>query len=166
MKALATAALVGLAFAGLGRPALAADPDPCTAHGGVLRAAMSSNTPTMDAILSTTTVTRQLAIHLWESLVTVDSQYHMIPQLALNWERSDDGLTYTFHLRPDVKFHNGATMTAADVAASLQRYFKVSPPSVHNMVVTLEKRGFITRTAGAGRSIRLRQGRDQLPDLD
>ena len=40
---------------------------------------MSTNPPTMDAILSTTTVTRQLAIHLWELLLTVDSQYHMIP---------------------------------------------------------------------------------------
>ena len=51
----------------------------------------------------------------------------MIPQLAVNWDRSEDGLTYTFHLRPDVRFHNGATMTATDVVASLQRYFKVSP---------------------------------------
>ena len=49
--------------------------------------------------------------------------------------------------------------------ADMQRYFNVSPPSVHNMVVTLEKRGFITRTPGAGRSIQLRLGRDQLPDL-
>ena len=49
--------------------------------------------------------------------------------------------------------------------ADMQRYFKVSPPSVHNMVVTLEKRGFITRIPGAGRSIQLRLGRDRLPDL-
>jgi Mn-dependent DtxR family transcriptional regulator len=49
--------------------------------------------------------------------------------------------------------------------ADMQRYFDVSPPSVHNMVVTLEKRGFITRTPGAGRSIQLRLRRDQLPDL-
>lgn len=49
--------------------------------------------------------------------------------------------------------------------ADFQNYFKVSPPSVHQMVVTLEKRGFIERTAGVGRSIRLRLSRDQLPDL-
>lgn len=49
--------------------------------------------------------------------------------------------------------------------ADMQRYFDVSPPSVHNMVITLEKRGLITRTPGAGRLIQLRLRRDQLPDL-
>ncbi len=49
--------------------------------------------------------------------------------------------------------------------ADFQRYFKVSPPSVHQMIVMLEKRGFIQRTPGVGRSIRLRLSREQLPDL-
>ena len=49
--------------------------------------------------------------------------------------------------------------------ADMQRYFKVSPPSVHNMIVTLEKRQLIARTPGAARSIRLLLSRDQLPDL-
>jgi DNA-binding MarR family transcriptional regulator len=49
--------------------------------------------------------------------------------------------------------------------ADLQRYFNVSPPSIHNMVVTLEKRGFIRRTPGAARSIQLLLVRGQLPDL-
>jgi repressor LexA len=47
----------------------------------------------------------------------------------------------------------------------MQRYFRVSPPSVHNMVVTLEKRRLIARTPGAARSIRLLLSRSQLPDL-
>jgi repressor LexA len=50
--------------------------------------------------------------------------------------------------------------------ADFQRYFGVSPPSVHNMIVTLDKRGFISREAGRARSIRLLVDRDQLPDLD
>ena len=49
--------------------------------------------------------------------------------------------------------------------ADMQRYFRVSPPAVHNMIVTLEKRQFIARTPGAARSIRLLLSRDQLPDL-
>jgi repressor LexA len=49
--------------------------------------------------------------------------------------------------------------------ADMQRYFNVSPPSIHNMVVTLERRGFIRRTPGASRSIQLLLARDQLPDL-
>src|SRR6476646_8640142 len=39
--------------------------------------------------------------------------------------------------------------------ADMQRYFRVTPPSVHQMVVTLELNGFIERIPGQGRSIRL-----------
>ena len=49
--------------------------------------------------------------------------------------------------------------------ADLQRYFRVSPPSVHQMVLTLEARGFIERTPGRARSIELRLSRAELPDL-
>jgi Mn-dependent DtxR family transcriptional regulator len=49
--------------------------------------------------------------------------------------------------------------------ADMQRYFKVSPPAVHAMIVTLERRGFIRRIPGRSRSIQLLLGRDRLPDL-
>ena len=47
----------------------------------------------------------------------------------------------------------------------MQIYFKVRPPTVHQMVVTLTERGFIAREPGKPRSIRLQLSRDQLPDL-
>ncbi len=50
--------------------------------------------------------------------------------------------------------------------SDLQDYFRVSPPSVHQMILHLEKEGFIERVPGQGRSIRLLLGRDQLPDLE
>ena len=50
--------------------------------------------------------------------------------------------------------------------ADMQRYFQVSPPTVHQMVVTLERRGFIARVSGQGRSIRLLLPREKLPDLE
>jgi repressor LexA len=53
----------------------------------------------------------------------------------------------------------------APAEADMQRYFEVSGPAIHNMVVTLEKRRLIARTPGAARSIRLLLSRDQLPDL-
>ena len=49
--------------------------------------------------------------------------------------------------------------------ADMQRYFRVTPPSVHRMVLTLESSGFIERVPGQGRSIRLLIPREQLPDL-
>jgi len=53
----------------------------------------------------------------------------------------------------------------APAEADLQRYFQVSSPSVHQMIVTLERQGFISRVPGQGRSISLRLTREQLPDL-
>ncbi|MHB8521360.1 MAG: LexA family protein [Limisphaerales bacterium] len=50
--------------------------------------------------------------------------------------------------------------------ADIQRYFRTSPPSVHQMIVTLTDRGLIERVPGQGRSIRLLLTRDQIPDLD
>ena len=49
--------------------------------------------------------------------------------------------------------------------ADMQGYFRVSPPTVHQMVVSLEKWGFIERTPGQGRSLKLLLTREQLPDL-
>ena len=45
----------------------------------------------------------------------------LIPDLAESYTISDDGLTYTFKLRPGVKFHNGRTLTAADIKYSIER---------------------------------------------
>lgn len=47
----------------------------------------------------------------------------------------------------------------------MERYFGVTPPSVHQMVLTLETKGLIERTPGLGRSIRLLISREELPDL-
>jgi repressor LexA len=50
--------------------------------------------------------------------------------------------------------------------ADMQLYFRVSPPSVHQMILTLDRRGLISRTPGQARSIRLLILREQLPDLE
>jgi repressor LexA len=50
--------------------------------------------------------------------------------------------------------------------ADIQRYFKVSPPSVHQMILTLEKNHLIERVPGKARSIRLLLSREELPDLE
>ena len=50
--------------------------------------------------------------------------------------------------------------------ADFEVFFQVSPPSVHDMIVTLEHAGWISRVPGQGRSIMLNLTRDQLPDLE
>ena len=48
----------------------------------------------------------------------------------------------------------------------MQRYFKVTPPSVHRMVLELERRGLISRVPGQARSIRILLDSDQIPPLE
>ena len=49
--------------------------------------------------------------------------------------------------------------------ADMQRYFRVAPPSVHQMVVTLERAGLIRRQPGVARSIKLLVDQELLPTL-
>ena len=50
--------------------------------------------------------------------------------------------------------------------ADIQRFFAVTPPSVHQMVLTLDRRGFISRRPGSARSIRLLVDPKILPPLE
>ena len=53
----------------------------------------------------------------------------------------------------------------APAEADIQKYFKVSPPSVHQMVITLERGNLIKRTPGKARSIRILIPAEELPSL-
>ena len=50
--------------------------------------------------------------------------------------------------------------------AEMRRYFRVTPPSVHQMILTLERNGLISRTPGASRSIQLMVELEDLPVLE
>jgi LexA DNA binding domain len=54
----------------------------------------------------------------------------------------------------------------APAEADLERYFRVSPPSIHEMIKTLERNGLIEKTPGKSRSIRLLVQPDHLPRLE
>jgi Mn-dependent DtxR family transcriptional regulator len=54
----------------------------------------------------------------------------------------------------------------APAEADFQRYFEVRPPSVHNMILTLERRGLIKRTPGRSRSIEVLVPLNEVPPLD
>ncbi|MFK4379912.1 peptide/nickel transport system substrate-binding protein [Bacillus sp. RC218] len=56
---------------------------------------------------------------IFASLVSTDKQGKPTPELAEKWDISSDQLTYTFHLRKDLKFSDGSPLTADDVAFTL-----------------------------------------------
>ena len=57
---------------------------------------------------------------IYDSLIGLDAQSHLIPDIALSWRLVDD-LTWEFKLRPGVKCHDGSTLDAASVKSSLDR---------------------------------------------
>jgi Mn-dependent DtxR family transcriptional regulator len=54
----------------------------------------------------------------------------------------------------------------APAEADFQRYFEVTPPSIHSMILTLERRGLIRRIPGRSRSIELLVPLNEIPPLD
>jgi peptide/nickel transport system substrate-binding protein len=61
--------------------------------------------------------------NLYDSMIAFNREKpdDFVPSLATEWNVSDDGLTYTFTIRPGVKFHAGGTLEPHDIAYSLQR---------------------------------------------
>ncbi len=119
MRTIALFVLVGLLL-GLGlQPSLAQTEGP--RYGGTLRAGMQTDPVGLDPHLTTATATRNMMENVYETLVVVTKDLRIIPGLAESWKTSEDGLTWTFTIRRNVKFHNGRVMTADDVAYSINR---------------------------------------------
>ena len=105
-------------------PALAA-PFSCPHKGGDLVFGQEANVNSLDQQASNTISTRNVAMNIFEALLTRSEDNQTIGDLADSWTESPDKLTYTFKLRPGVHFQNGKEMSSADVAASFDRYNKV-----------------------------------------
>src|SRR5690606_12206336 len=67
--------------------------------------------------------------NVYEGLTAIGRDLSVVPGLAESWDVSEDGLTYTFHLREGVTFHDGSEMNAEDVAASIRRVQAEKPGS-------------------------------------
>lgn len=87
-----------------------------------------------------TTINYTIAINVFDRLVETGVSHgrgvKIEPSLAKSWEISDDGRTYTFHLRDDVEFSNGSKFTASDVVYSFNRSLTY-PDSVNKDVAEL-----------------------------
>lgn len=94
-------------------------------RGGNVIVAITQAPPTLDAQITTIQAARHINLHIYETLYARDENGKPVPDLAEGVSISADGKTYTFALRKGVKFHNGKTMTSADVVASLERYRKI-----------------------------------------
>lgn len=71
---------------------------------------------------------------IFSSLVALDPQMNLQPDLAAYWDVSGDGTVYTFHIRQNARFHNGRPVTAQDVIYSWDR--AADPATESNTVLT------------------------------
>ena len=105
-------------------------PEPNPKSGGVLRMGLTNRPPHFDVHQSGTFNNLGAQGCMFDNLIRRDprdSGKTIIPDLAHSWEIAEDGKIYTFFLRKDVLFHDGAELTADDVKATFNRIAK--PPS-------------------------------------
>ncbi len=87
-----------------------------------VRWARNSDALTLDPHSQNQGVTHTFIHHIYETLVDRDVEGNLIPRLATEWAiKEGDPTVWVFKLRPDVKFHDGATFTAEDVVFSIDR---------------------------------------------
>jgi peptide/nickel transport system substrate-binding protein len=97
-------------------------------RGGVLLAVIGADAPSLDPHQEQTFATLQPVAPLYSTLLQIDpySYPNIVGDVASEWTISPDGLTYTFKIRPGIKFHDGSPLTAADVKATYEKI--IFPP--------------------------------------
>jgi peptide/nickel transport system substrate-binding protein len=109
-----------------------------TQKGTLIFAVESLSGQTMDPILEGRPGNAIYQAPMYDSLVGFDfDKGGTGPGVAESWDLSEDGLTWTFHLHPGQKFHNGDKLTAADAKFSLQR--QMAPNSTASAAATLRR---------------------------
>lgn len=88
----------------------------------VVRMNIGSEPDSLDPWQSAASDTDAMMHNVFEGLCLYNEKGEIIPGLAESWEISEDGLTYTFHLRQGVKFHNGDDFDSADVLYSYNNF--------------------------------------------
>lgn len=143
---LQTMGAAGVALGGLGLSGCVAG-SPGRASGskqGTLRIAASDGSPndTMNPLQMQTTFQILTVPQVYEALIDLDEGFQPHGRLAQSFGTADQGRTWTFHLQPDVTFHDGSAFTAHDVAYSIARAIDPKSGSANSLASQLS--GFLT----------------------
>jgi oligopeptide transport system substrate-binding protein len=84
---------------------------------------------TLDPAKATGQLESRIILAIFEGLTTRAPDGHIIPGMAESWDRAPDGLTWTFHLRPDAKWSNGDPVTSHDFVNSWKRVLEPATAS-------------------------------------
>ncbi len=95
----------------------------------------ASDIPTLDVSKATDTVSSEVLMNTMEGLVKKDKDENLVPGVAEKWEKSEDGKTWTFHLRKDSKWSNGDPVTAKDFEYSWKRTLDPATASTYGFIM-------------------------------
>ena len=105
-----------LAF-GLVAGAMAQEPR----YGGSVTVAVTDDPPNLDPHITNAASARNVLHNIFATIVEMNTDFVVAPGLAESWEISDDGLTYTFHLVQNARFHDGTPVNAEAIVYNFDR---------------------------------------------
>ena len=101
-----------------------------------LRQGNGNEPETLDPHRSEGVSSANIVRDLYEGLTLISPKGTVVPGSASHWAVSADGITYTFHLRPEARWSNGDALTAADFVAGLQRSADPATGSAYSQILS------------------------------
>ena len=114
--------LLGIGALGLGALAIpAARAQEAPRRGGTLTLGFEDNTKTLDPTYSIQISERRVLYLLYNTLVAIQPDFSLKPELATSWTVENEGRRYVFQLQPNVRFHDGTPFDAEAVRFNIER---------------------------------------------
>ena len=124
-------------------------PTACRTRSQGFVIALGDNIRTIDPIGSPSVdaASERVRTLIFNTLVKKNEKFDYAGELASDVKRSDDGLAYTFTLRDGVKFHDGRTLSSADVKYTLDLVFTRAPAPKNKVTSEASKRRTSARSS-------------------
>lgn len=91
-------------------------------HAQTVTAVMHAGLRSLDPEITTAYIVRNYGYMVYDTLLAIDGNQKIQPQMVDKWTASEDGKTYTFVLRDGLKWHDGTPVTAEDCIVSIDRW--------------------------------------------
>jgi len=139
--------ILSLTLTACSKPSTPAAPDAAKAPKQ-LTAQIGPNPETLDPALNSAVDGGNMLLFAFDCLLNVDKNNKIIPGAAEKWETSADGLTWTFHLRKDLKWSDGSPLTAKDFVYSWKRVVDPATAAPYAQTVLGMVKGFEEASTG------------------
>ena len=97
-------------------------------RGGTLNTILQPEPPMLNIAVNQQTPTQTVSSKMFLGLLTYSFDLKPMPSLAKSWTVSPDGLTYTFNLEPEAKWHDGKPLTSEDVLYTVNEFLPLTHP--------------------------------------